>query len=472
MNSTTTGINLITNTTGNNDNDEDDFDLFSTVPFNPNNSSSIKSKSDNELLITNSTEVKNSSSNTTTTTYLPTTELTSDYFRCIPGTIIGSHYVVKGKLGDGVFSTVVLVQKNDLYFAAKVLRGNETMQRAGEKELQILTQLHQPTPHPNLVTLIDSFQLLDKHLVLVFERMEMNLRVCLDTFGKNVGINLDGVRSYLWQLFSALERLASMKVVHADLKPDNILVSSDLTQIKIADFGSCIRLDQDIEMVNQPTPYLVSRYYRAPEIILGTSPITCAVDIWAVAVTGFELCTGKVCFPGQTNNDQLFLIQKCLGRFNNSTIKKHITIFRDKLEKEPHFVEDGSYKFKSHEIDPVNPNIVIRRLIQFPDSPSSVENSIRGQLIKNSSTTTTTTTTSSSTTTLLFEFILLLEACLKLDPESRIDASKALKMKFFQSPGNGSSSSSSNGNRHNKHHYTKRLKESNGNGTISSQSYS
>jgi serine/threonine-protein kinase PRP4 len=97
----------------------------------------------------------------------------------------------------------------------------------------------------------------------------MNLRETLYKFGKDVGINIGAVRMYARQLLSALRHLADLKIVHGDIKLDNILCSEDLKQVTLCDFGSAfLETDKDIK----PTPYIVSRFYRAPEIILG---LTC-----------------------------------------------------------------------------------------------------------------------------------------------------------------------------------------------------
>lgn len=89
----------------------------------------------------------------------------------------------------------------------------------------------------------------------------MNLREVLKKFGKDVGINLRAVRSYTHQLFLSLSLLRKCSVLHADIKPDNILVNDSLNLIKLCDLGSASDASD-----NEITPYLVSRFYRAPEI--------------------------------------------------------------------------------------------------------------------------------------------------------------------------------------------------------------
>lgn len=108
-------------------------------------------------------------------------------------------------------------------------------------------------------------------------RSSINLREVLKKFGRDVGINLRAVRSYAQQMFLGLSLLRKCNILHADLKPDNILVrivhrfwpfSTDLLQVndarnvlKICDLGSAAEASD-----SEITPYLVSRFYRAPEI--------------------------------------------------------------------------------------------------------------------------------------------------------------------------------------------------------------
>lgn len=135
------------------------------------------------------------------------------------------------------------------------------------------------------------------HLCLVFESLSMNLRDVIKRFGKDVGINLKAVRAYAHQIFLAMNLLRKLNIMHADFKPDNILVSllgllgsvfhtcseawSDpirhigvsklLNQtsqvnesksvLKVCDLGSASDTSEA-----EITPYLVSRFYRAPEI--------------------------------------------------------------------------------------------------------------------------------------------------------------------------------------------------------------
>lgn len=117
--------------------------------------------------------------------------------------------------------------------------------------------------------------------------------------------------------------------MHCDLKPDNILVDewnsgSVLEGVVLADFGSTIREDEA-----PLTRYLASRFYRAPEVMLGIQPLSGALDIWSLGVTLFELATGghliisgEVMFTGSTNNEMLWLFMLTKGRISSKLLKR------------------------------------------------------------------------------------------------------------------------------------------------------
>lgn len=134
--------------------------------------------------------------------------------------------------------------------------------KAGLKELNILRKLQEADPEDkkHVIRLVRHFEYRN-HLCLVFESLNMNLREVLKKYGKDVGINIRAVRSYAQQLFLALSLLRKCSVLHADIKPDNILVNDTLNLVKLCDLGSASDISD-----NEITPYLVSRFYRAPEI--------------------------------------------------------------------------------------------------------------------------------------------------------------------------------------------------------------
>jgi len=99
-----------------------------------------------------------------------------------------------------------------------------------------------------------------------------------------------------------LKYLREQDIIHCDLKPENILLKSpEKSGIKIIDFGSSCFSDERIYT------YIQSRFYRAPEIILGI-PYTTAIDMWSFGCILTELCTGIPIFPGESEHEQLSLI--------------------------------------------------------------------------------------------------------------------------------------------------------------------
>ena len=93
---------------------------------------------------------------------------------------------------------------------------------------------------------------------------DINLRELTKKYGRGIGLNIAAVSKYSAQMLISLYHLRNCGVVHADIKPDNILVSASRTMVKLADFGSAMFSGD-----NEITPYLVSRFYRPPEVILG-----------------------------------------------------------------------------------------------------------------------------------------------------------------------------------------------------------
>lgn len=186
------------------------------------------------------------------------------------------------------------------------------------KELAILRQIHEAgAKGAKHIVKLERYFDHKNHLCIVFEHLSLNLREVLKQSGiRDIGISLQAVRAYAHQMFLGLHHLEKCKIIHADIKPDNILVTQEQTVLKIADLGSA----SDVKD-NEITPYLVSRFYRAPEIILGM-PYDYAIDMWSVGCTLYELYTGKILFTGRTNNQMLKNIMECRGAFTKKLLKK------------------------------------------------------------------------------------------------------------------------------------------------------
>ncbi|CAF0929432.1 unnamed protein product [Adineta ricciae] len=265
------------------------------------------------------------------------------YYRVHIGEILNGRFEVFGSTGQGVFSNVVRAREEVngriTEVAIKIIRNNELMNKTGWKELEYLRKLNENDPDDryHCLRLLSHFNHRN-HLCLVFEPLSMNLREVLKKYGKDVGLSIKAVRSYTLQLMLALKHMKKCNILHADIKPDNILVNDTKLALKLCDFGSA-SYASDCEI----TPYLVSRFYRAPEIILGMR-YDFSIDLWSVAVTIYELYTGRVMFPGKSNNEMLKLMMDLKGKIPNRIIRKG-------LIKDKHFDRDCNFLY--HEVDKV-----------------------------------------------------------------------------------------------------------------------
>ena len=240
---------------------------------------------------------------------------------------------------------------------------------------------------------------------MVFEAMHQNLRAAVKQHGHKRGIQLAAVQTYSRQIFIALRHLERLNIMHADLKPDNIVVNDKYNILKICDFGSASSGDD-----NDITPYLVSRFYRAPEIMMGLQ-YGCGVDMWAAAVTLFELFTGNIMFQGSSNNAMLKLIQEVKGKMPHKIVRKG-------LFSEIHFDPDYNFLFK--ERDRVSGRDIVR-IIKYEQRPmpgKDLRTLLMPQKLAESE---------ARKVQLLAD---LLDKALTLDPSKRLRPSEALKHHF------------------------------------------
>ena len=341
---------------------------------------------------------------------------TEGYYVTRPGEIVDGRYRVLGAVGRGVFSSVLRAQdlNSERYVALKVIRSNETMSKAALKEIQVLKAL-ESQQKTHCVEFLGSCEY-KSHQTLIFEAMAMNLRDVLKKYGKHVGVNVRSVKVYAGQLFLALRHLAKCKVVHADLKPDNILVSENNAVVKICDFGSAF-FDDD---PSDPAPYLVSRFYRAPEIILGIK-YDRRVDQWSLACCLFELYSGKVLFPGVDNNNMLLHFMNLKGRIPTKLLKAHRRAYSELLLLDPHFVQVDNKLMFQHRVFDKNTNEARLNLIDLPQKPKF---SLKDILLQNRA--------GADDHAAVNDLADLCDLCLMLNPEHRPSLNDCLKHPFIQ----------------------------------------
>uniref|UniRef100_A0A665VCU2 non-specific serine/threonine protein kinase n=1 Tax=Echeneis naucrates TaxID=173247 RepID=A0A665VCU2_ECHNA len=220
-------------------------------------------------------------------------------------------YEVLDFLGRGTFGQVVKCWKRGTgeVVAVKILKNHPSYARQGQIEVSILARLSgENADEHNLVRAFECFQH-RSHTCLVFEMLEQNLYDFLKQ-NKFSPLPLKVIRPVLQQVATALKKLKSMGLIHADLKPENIMLVDPVRQpyrVKVIDFGSASHVSKAV-----CSTYLQSRYYRAPEIILGL-PFSEAIDMWSLGCVIAELFLGWPLYPGALEYDQIRYISQTQG---------------------------------------------------------------------------------------------------------------------------------------------------------------
>lgn len=226
-------------------------------------------------------------------------------------------YALLQKLGKGAYGVVwkaVDKKNNNLVALKKIFDAfqNATDAQRTFREIMFLQDLNN---HENIIRLLNVLRAEnDKDIYLVFEYMETDLHAVI-----RANILEEVHKQYImYQLFRSLKYMHSAQLLHRDIKPSNLLLNSECA-VKLADFG----LARSVAMMKQqeisnPNPiltdYVATRWYRAPEILLGSTRYTFGVDMWSSGCILGELLNGKPIFPGSSTMNQLDRIMELTGR--------------------------------------------------------------------------------------------------------------------------------------------------------------
>ena len=249
-------------------------------------------------------------------------------------------------IGSGTYGTVYKGRhtKTNQTIAIKKIKIDlefEGIPSTALREITILRELH----HENIVKLLD-IVCCEKKLYLLFEYLDYDLKRYLDTFYKEKDLEIDLIKSFMTQILKGVSYCHSRKIIHRDLKPQNLLINHENNTLKIGDFG----LARTFSIPNRPyTKEVLTLWYRAPELLLGTNEYSTPVDIWSIGCIFAEMYIKQPLFRGVTEIDELNTIFEIKG-----TPTKDIWFDIDKL---PNYNLIVFKKYKKQDIKDVIKNM-------------------------------------------------------------------------------------------------------------------
>ncbi|XP_069063094.1 cyclin-dependent kinase-like 1 isoform X2 [Pleurodeles waltl] len=212
-----------------------------------------------------------------------------------------------GKIGEGSYGVVFKCRNKDngqIVAIKKFVESEDdpVIRKIALREIRMLKQLK----HINLVNLLEVFRK-KRRLHLVFEYCDHTVLHELDRYPR--GVPGEQVKNIMWQTLQAVNFCHKRNCIHRDVKPENILLTKRGI-VKLCDFGFAT-------MFTGPdayyTDYVATRWYRAPELLVGDTQYGPPVDVWAIGCVLAELISGNPLWPGRSDVDQLYLIRKTLG---------------------------------------------------------------------------------------------------------------------------------------------------------------
>jgi len=211
------------------------------------------------------------------------------------------------KVGEGTYGIVYKAKDRMTgeILALKKIRleaEDEGIPSTAIREISLLKELQ----HPNIVRLYDVVHT-EKTLTLVFEFLDQDLKKYLDVCEN--GMEPTITKWFLYQLLQGIAYCHFHRVLHRDLKPQNLLINRE-GELKLADFGLARAFGIPVRSY---THEVVTLWYRAPDVLMGSRKYSTPVDMWSVGCIFAEMANGRPLFAGTSDSDQLDRIFKALG---------------------------------------------------------------------------------------------------------------------------------------------------------------
>ncbi|KAF7343430.1 Pkinase-domain-containing protein [Mycena venus] len=287
------------------------------------------------------------------------------------------NYIQLEKLGEGTYATVFKGRSkttNEIVALKEIhLDAEEGTPSTAIREISLLKELK----HVNILRLHDVIHTETK-LILVFEFCEQDLKRYMDQHGNRGALDPSTVKSFMFQLLKGTNFCHENQVLHRDLKPQNLLINRKM-ELKLGDFGLARAFGVP---VNTFSNEVVTLWYRAPDVLLGSRTYSTSIDLWSCGCIFAEMISGMPLFRGKDNNDQLMHIMKILGTPSHQQLAKM-------LKDSPEIVLNREF--------PQLPKINLAQVLPKA-SPAALD---------------------------------LLERLLKFDPSERISAADALSHPYF-----------------------------------------
>ncbi|CAJ2654301.1 mitogen-activated protein kinase homolog NTF6-like [Trifolium pratense] len=236
------------------------------------------------------------------------------------------------------------------------------------REIKLLCHMD----HDNVIKIKDIIKPADKEkfndVYIVYELMDTDLHQIIQS---NQALTDEHCQYFLYQLLRGLKYIHSANVLHRDLKPSNLLLNANC-DLKICDFG----LARTTSEADFMTEYVVTRWYRAPELLLNCSEYTAAIDVWSVGCILMEILRREPLFPGKDYVQQLSLITELLGSPNEEDLGFLRSDNAKKYVKQLPHVDKQPFSQRFPDISPLAIDLTEKMLVFDPSKRITVEEAL------------------------------------------------------------------------------------------------